>query len=199
MFGWTDDETHCFVRRQPENADEIDGAVRALWSSEVDCIRYRGTDPALLKRIAELGGADRCDVDQGRVRMRIRDRVLLRSRLGEADSATALADRFRSYLAEADRPWPYRLRPRRRWRPARVIFSWDSGITGKGHFNSVTFAVCGEGKGRFLARLAAWSPAATGLALLVHDWLKEAEAAEEVRWFSLDELDSGKPGFHMPI
>ena len=36
-------------------------------------------------------------------------------------------------------------------------------------------------------------------ALLIHDWLKEAEAADDVRWYSLDEQDSGSPGLHMPI
>lgn len=31
-------ENHCFVKRQPCSRDEVDRTVRAMWSSEVDCI-----------------------------------------------------------------------------------------------------------------------------------------------------------------
>lgn len=198
LFGWTEGDTHCFVRRQPADSEETDAMVRALWSAEVDCIRYRGCDPALLKRIAEFGSAGMCDMDPGRTRLRFRDRVIFRSRLGEADRAVDLADRFRASLLAQERPYPYQLRPRRRWRPAKVIFSWDAGILGKGHFHSVAFAEA-SGSACFEARLGIWSSATHGLALLVDDWLKGAEAAEQVRWFSADEVGKGGSGFHMPI
>jgi len=196
LFGWTEGDTHCFVRRQPADPAETDAMVRALWSGEVDCIRYRGADPALLKRIAELGSADLCDVQPGRTRLRVRDRVVFRSRLGETDRAAGLADRFEASLRAKDRPFQFR--PRRRWRPAKVIFSWDAEIFRRGHFHSVSFAEAGGG-GRFEARLDFWSGAKQGLGLIVHDWLTGPEGAEDVRWFSANELRAGGPGFHMPI
>lgn len=199
LFGWTEDESHCFVRRQPASPDEVDDAIRALWSAEASCIRYRGSDPALLKRIAEFGEADQCDVYPGRVRVRVRDRVTFSSSQCDTDTALDLANRFRAHLAESDRPFPYELRPRRWWRPGRVIFSWDGFLRGRSHFHSVEFAASRRGGGRFEARLAGWRPAANGLALLVDDWLKTVEAAKDVSWFSSDEYDSGADGFHMPI
>lgn len=130
LLGWTEDDTHCFVRRQPVDSAETDAMVQALWSAEADCIRYRGADAALLK-IAELGSADLCDVSPGRTRLRFRDHVDFRSRLGEADRAVDLADRFQASLLAEERPHPYVFRPRRRWRPAKVIFSWDAGLLGR--------------------------------------------------------------------
>jgi hypothetical protein len=200
LFGWTEDETHCFVRRQPVTPSEIDTMIEAMWSSEVDCIRYRGEDPALLTRIAEFGGAHGCDVDPGPILASIRTLVAFRSRLGREDSAAALADRFRASLEAMEGPLPMQVRPRWRRRPARVTFSWSAPIAGPGHFHSVSFASRREGGGHFEARLATgWSPAAQGLALLVHDWLAKTEAAEGVRWFSRAELEAGGNGFHMPI
>ena len=199
LFGWTEGDLHCFVWRQPGSPGETDAMVRALWSAEVDCIRYRGSDPALLKRIAELGSADLCDVDPGRVRLRLRDRVVFRSRLGEADPAVDLADRFQASLLAEKRLYPYRFRPRRRWRPAKVIFSWNAGILGKGRYHSVTFAGVGGESRLFEARLGPWSSAIHGLALIVDDWLKGPEGAGDVRWFSADEFRTGGSGFHMPI
>lgn len=199
LFGWTEEDTHCFVRRQPADPAEMDSMIQALWSAEADCIRYRGSDPALLKRIAELGSAELCDVDPGGTRMRIRDHVVFRSRLDEADRAVDLADRFQAALLAEERPHPYRFRPRRRWRPAKVIFSWDAGLGGRGHFHSVAFAKASGGSGLFEARLGIRSVAIQGLGLLVDEWLKGPEAAEDVRWFSADELNAGGSGSHMPI
>lgn len=199
LFGWAEDEAHCFVRRQPASSDETDSMVRAMWSAEVSCIRYRGSDSALLKRLAELGSAAECDMDPGRTRLRFRDRAVFRARLGEADSPVDLADRFQASLLAEERPYPIHFRPRRRWRPARVILSWDAGILGRGHFHSVTFAVAGDDSGRFEARLGFWSSAVHGLGLLVDDWLKGPEGAQDVRWFSADEIRSGGSGYHMPI
>lgn len=200
LFGWTEGEVHCFVRRQPANPEETDAMVRALWSAEAECIRYRGTDPALLKRIAELGSAHLCDENPGRGRLRLRDRVVFRSRLGETDRAVDLADRFQASLLAEEAPYPYKFRPRRRWRPARVIFSWNAGLLGRrGHFHSVTFAKVGGESGLFEARLGLWSSAIHGLSLIVDDWLKGPEGAEDVRWFSADEFRAGGSGYHMPI
>jgi len=199
IFAWAEGERHCFVARQPRDGDEIDRTLRALWSAETDCIRYRGSDPALVKRIAELGGGAQLDTDPGDVGERFRDLVTFRSAI-EQDSAGDLADRFRAQLGAHAGPCPYHLRPRRAWRPTRVVFSWTVGVSRWPQYHSVTFAARSERKGRFEARLSsAWAPARRGLAIIVQDWLKSSEAAQDVRWFSLDELYSGAPGFHAPF
>src|SRR5688572_13797735 len=61
MFEWEDGDSHCFVSRQPCDPEQVDRMLHAMWSSEVECIRYRGADPAIARRIAEFGNKDSCD------------------------------------------------------------------------------------------------------------------------------------------
>ena len=53
LMGFDDVEGHCFVRQQPKTDDEIYRAIRAVGSSEVQCLRYGGNDPDILN--VELG------------------------------------------------------------------------------------------------------------------------------------------------
>ena len=52
---------HCYVSRQPANDSELDKMVSAIQCAELQCIRYRGSDPALLKRLVDAGEAAICD------------------------------------------------------------------------------------------------------------------------------------------
>ena len=56
-----DDQNHCFVKRQPRTADELNRTFSAVWAAELQCIRYRGTDPDALRRFAEMGLPELCD------------------------------------------------------------------------------------------------------------------------------------------
>ena len=40
--------THCFVKKQPENATELDRMFKVLKCQELGCIRYSGTDETIL-------------------------------------------------------------------------------------------------------------------------------------------------------
>jgi len=57
----TNDYTHCIFRRQPETADEVERAIRAMDVSCVENLRYRGSDPAILERLRALGKGHLCD------------------------------------------------------------------------------------------------------------------------------------------
>ncbi len=61
MFGWADDD-HCFVKKQPANAEEREQMLNALHHTEAQCIRYAGFDPKVVERITELGDGKLCDV-----------------------------------------------------------------------------------------------------------------------------------------
>lgn len=54
-------DDHCSVIRQPCSRDEIDRTIRAMWSCEVDCVRYRGRDATILERLARAGMAGQAD------------------------------------------------------------------------------------------------------------------------------------------
>ena len=52
---------HCFFKKQPTTADELDRAISAMQVSCVSGIRYGGNDKAILKRLYELGLQAECD------------------------------------------------------------------------------------------------------------------------------------------
>jgi hypothetical protein len=61
LMGFDESNTHCFVAKQPTNENEVYQAIKATWAAEVQCIRYGGDNPQILRRIAEAGVVDSCD------------------------------------------------------------------------------------------------------------------------------------------
>src|SRR5687767_13642106 len=61
LMGFDEEEHHCFVKQQPASAEEVYRAIRAVWASDVGCLRYGGQNPEILHRLAELGAEDVCD------------------------------------------------------------------------------------------------------------------------------------------
>ena len=57
-----EDGGHCFFRRQPENPEEVERAIRACCISCVSAVRYSGDDPEILRRFQELGHINAYDV-----------------------------------------------------------------------------------------------------------------------------------------
>jgi hypothetical protein len=51
----------CYVKRQPESDEERDRLIEAMLGSEVENIRYCGTDPYVLQRVSDAGLAHLCD------------------------------------------------------------------------------------------------------------------------------------------
>ena len=51
----------CFIKKQPENDEELDAMVEAVWGSCVENIRYCGTDPVALEKLKLKGCARLCD------------------------------------------------------------------------------------------------------------------------------------------
>jgi hypothetical protein len=106
---------HCYVKRQPGTKDELNGMLRAAWASEVQCIRYRGKDPEVLRRLAELGEAHLCDVaPPPGVKPVLRNHVTFDAAHVAVESMTArdLALAFQEYLRSLNQDWlSYRFTP----------------------------------------------------------------------------------------
>jgi len=52
LVGWTDEKVqHCYWKKQPETPAELERAIAVLEAQELECHRYAGTDPAILKRV----------------------------------------------------------------------------------------------------------------------------------------------------
>lgn len=52
---------HCFVSRQPEDESELEDMLRVVQGAELECVRYRGNDPSIIRQINQLGVGGVCD------------------------------------------------------------------------------------------------------------------------------------------
>ena len=193
IFDWATGDISCVVKRQPVTEAELDRTMIAMASAEVDSIRYRGDDPAVLLRIARAGHEYNCDTLLGRAHPMLRFRVRFGSRRFD-ESPRALAASLLAWLSR--QPWRYwRIKPARPWSPATVVFAWGAFPGQRLHFNSVRFEAGPDGFRALLHH--GFRGAGVGLGLLIHAWLTE-EIADEVSWLAADE-DWSAPGFHMPV
>jgi hypothetical protein len=67
----SDNEGHCFVRRQPQSAEELTRRLEAIRLAELDCIRYSGTNRSILRILIEDGEIERADYPQLMSRFRL--------------------------------------------------------------------------------------------------------------------------------
>ncbi|MDC7684970.1 hypothetical protein PQU92_16925 [Asticcacaulis sp. BYS171W] len=98
MFEWDELETyvHCYVRRQPETPSDTEKMLNVVWNAEVECIRYAGSDPEIIRRLVQSGEGSVCDDNlRHQYRAEARDEVLF-----VRDNATpgTLAAEFHAYL-----------------------------------------------------------------------------------------------------
>lgn len=56
-----DADGHCFVRKQPTAADEVNRMILAFEVQDIGCIRYRGKNRAIQIRLVESGEGEQCD------------------------------------------------------------------------------------------------------------------------------------------
>ena len=64
VFAWDHNgefDSHCFVHCQPQTPEAISKGLKAIKHAEIDCIRYRGSDPAIKQRLVEQGSEDNID------------------------------------------------------------------------------------------------------------------------------------------
>lgn len=102
-----DSEYHCFVHCQPRTEDEISDMIRVAWMAELECIRYRGSDPDILRRLAELDLRQVCDSrPPAHIVPVIRNHVSFTS-VGVPPKTTTgfLAEQFQDYLMSLKDVW----------------------------------------------------------------------------------------------
>lgn len=56
------EQDHCFVKRQPETVVETEAMLQVIAAQDLRCIRYGGSDPTIIRRLAEEGEAEQCDL-----------------------------------------------------------------------------------------------------------------------------------------
>jgi hypothetical protein len=67
LMGFDEGVSSCFFRRQPANLDELNAAIRAIHFSCCGAVRYRGSDPYVQRKLADLGDLESIDVPLDRL------------------------------------------------------------------------------------------------------------------------------------
>jgi len=199
VFDWADEPypSHCIVKRQPGSDEEVTQTLEALLDGEVSCIRYRGRDADVARRIVEMGMAECCDGETpSDAVVIIRDRVSFAATMGPHEAAR----RYRAYLqARSDE------------RQLNPFAFDDAGLANGGNevrhawfedtFHTVSFEG-GEDPGRVIA-IARPNPrvegARGGLARDVGRWLTCEPAADDLRWYAEWQWLAGGPWSTSPI
>jgi hypothetical protein len=102
LFG-EDEQDHCFVKRQPQTTSERDAMLRTIATQELGCIRYRGSDEAILQRLVDAGESEQCDVaPPSHIEPKRRDHATFIA-IDSTGSAPSIAASLRKYLSTLER------------------------------------------------------------------------------------------------
>lgn len=189
-----DETNHCFVKRQPSTQREFDQAFRAAWAAELQCIRYCGDDPQMLRRFAEVGEPHLCDVPPpAHVSPIVRDVVLFDAASPSAADLTALelAQTYRAHCL-ADQRAQADVEERFRFRVTDV--AGDASLASlsvawyEDDFHAVEFRLFATPASRWQIRhFSTDREGGRGLSNKIDDWLKGYGHFADIRWYSSKE------------
>lgn len=209
LFAYDSENHHCYVRRQPATKDELNQVMRAVWAAEFECLRYRGSAPEVLRRLAEAELARLCDEPPfGEVKPVFRNHATFEP-VAAADArltALDLAEMFKTHLLSRDRkpPFEYRFTKTRGGSAlAWLSYSWVRssffGVHGQDNDHSLEFLILGASARRWLIRHSPIEkPGARGISLQLDDWLKGVGLFQHVRWYSHEEWATAVEGEEFP-
>jgi hypothetical protein len=192
------EENHCYFFKQPTTSEETSRAIRALWANCCGALRYGGTDPDVLRRLADLDLADQCD-----------ERVTTPRRLIVRNCATFSFDcgvlGHRSCGKEIERCVSTGLtdeisaiKVRRRHSLCSTVrfgYTWYKDIPGI----EVTIRRVSLPGRTWLLSLKGRQPAEVSNAMLVDDILRAEGRFKDIRWYTeYDWLSGGKRWNELP-
>ncbi len=198
------DDNHCFVKRQPETADEFNHAFRAVHAAELECIRYRGDDSNLLRRFAELGESHLCDVaPSADISPVFRNHVAFEGIPDQCVTLTArlLIEAFMEFLLRLDKAresldqrFRYRFKEiQGRGQTASFGYSWF-----EDNFHPVEILRSTE-IGWLLRHSPENEVGCRGVSIQIDDWLKQDGRFQNIRWFTESGLKSSGVGNATPF
>jgi len=174
-----DSNDHCYVKRQPNSDAEMEKAIHVIRAQELDCVRYRGTDGAILRRLAEAGEAHHCDHPPAGIGVVLRNVVtfLISDSHPVSPNASRLLGDFSEYLKGRYPHLEVRTKPiELREGEASFALAWF-----EDHFHPIAIRPVGE-SGRWLIL----HRGNLGLSELLDDWLRSAERFIDRRWYTED-------------
>jgi hypothetical protein len=61
LMGFDQEQGNCYFKKQPTTPEEISHAISAVANSEIQGLRYAGSEPDILRRLVDAGAAECCD------------------------------------------------------------------------------------------------------------------------------------------
>jgi hypothetical protein len=181
-----DDNGSCFFARQPFTTEETDAAIRALWSSCCEAIRYSGDDVAILTRIAQIGSASACDKQlKPQPAIVIRDHVTF-NYVGSHDSSSTDLRQIITFISDGFPASSYA-------RNSHFVFGKSSGSFlhhwgTSDSLNSIKLRVENKEEGKWLVALEDNDLAKVGTAMSLDAKIQANELIKNINWFTKDEL-----------
>ncbi|WP_454818816.1 hypothetical protein [Labrys neptuniae] len=195
VFAWADESPYasCIVARQPQTSVALSGTLSAIKNAEVDCIRYRGSDPDIGRRLVEMGAGAQCDQPPpSDAKPLVRSHATFRAKpLFSAGNPAELAQNFLSHFVRSKTDPPFTGagtktgRSTTEW--ATVQVAWSRGI-----YHAVDFEYLGDGIFHIVTT-ATLEGAGIGLSQVVESWLCTCSFVDDIRWFSTEQWQNGGP------
>jgi hypothetical protein len=191
-----DGSGHCFFISQPCTPDQVNSAIRALWSSCCNAVRYSGSDSSILTRIGQLGLASTCDEKANKPLSKIVRNCVSFTYGDERDSVESNIRRIIIFIMDSQfihsggrcSGIEYGRRS------GSFLFHWG---TSDLQF-SIRFHVAAISERRWLARIEENQPATLGMAMSLDTSLQSSDLFGDIRWFTEAELggDTRKEAVH---
>ncbi len=172
-----DSTDHCYVKRQPASGFELEKALQVLRAQELDCVRYRGSDAGILRRLAEAGEAEHCDHALPGVDVVLRNVVSFTvpdPKESPLDAAVLLEE-FSGYAKPRFPDLQVRTKPiERRNKEASFALAWF-----EDHFHPITIRPVDRSSQMLILHRGN-----LGLSELLDDWLRSTKRFEAIRWYA---------------
>jgi ferredoxin len=174
-----DQDGHCYIKKQPCTQTEIDRMLQAMWSAELDCIRYCGRDSNVFQRLGAMGKPHLCDFPPAEgIAIVLRNHVaFVKVDGGPAVLEEAVED-FRSFWMKTERRTMRG--PRRPLLGGRMWFelAWY-----KNRYHRIHVQRIGKGKSRILVSHAPKEPS-RGISSILSSWLTQSKRYGQQQWYT---------------
>ena len=70
LMGFDREAMHCYFKQQPLTSEELEHAIAAVAASDIQGLRYAGSNKYILDRLVELGASDCCDALTAKEKLR---------------------------------------------------------------------------------------------------------------------------------
>jgi hypothetical protein len=197
MFAWDGD--HCFVARQPATPRDFENMLEAMRMADLECVRYRGQAPDIVRSVVEYGQGYLLDVaPPTHLREIVRTYVTfdLTSEFSGQPTVRGVAEKLEAYLREtSDNP-----RVNYKFVGVRVALGVASLAYGWAEeLHPIEVLRSQRVDGSFLIRHSPVVLLGTrAVSRILDAWLRSG-CFQNFRWYSEDEWNSGATGRNTPF